>query len=327
MQRLAVALLISLVLALLAAPLATEAQGPAKVLRIGWLHPQSLPDQWVEGFQQGVREHGYVEGRDFVIERRWGDGNFDRLSGMAADLVRLNVDVVIAGNSAALLALQRATRTIPVVMVGVNDPVALGFVASLARPGSNFTGLSGLGPPLSGKRLELLREVAPGLTRITAFSNPNNPSLALVLGETLAAGRILGLDVRVAELHTPRDLDRIFTDIIKGRSRALVLPPETVIHTQAGRVAQFAITHRLPSISAWRDFADAGGLMAYGVSIKDLFRRAVGYIHKIHRGVSPADLPVEDPTKFELVINLRTAKALGLTIPPSVLARADEVIE
>jgi putative ABC transport system substrate-binding protein len=324
MTRVAVALL---ALVLLAAPLAAEAQGAAKALRVGWLHPQSLPDQWVEGFRQGVREHGYVEDRDFVIERRWGDGKFDRLPAMAADLVRLNVDVVIAGNSAALRALQQATRTIPVVMVGVNDPVALGFVASLARPGGNFTGLSGLGPPLSGKRLELLREVAPGLTRITAFSNPKNPSLALVMGETRAAATSLGLDVHVAEVLTSGDLERVFADIVKRRSGALVLPPETVIHTQAHRVAQFAITQRLPSISAWRDFADAGGLMAYGVSIKDLFRRSVGYIHKIHRGVSPADLPVEDPTKFELIVNLKTAKALGLTIPQSVLLRADEVIE
>jgi ABC transporter substrate binding protein len=169
MRRLALACLAlaCLALACFSAPLAAEAQGAAKVLRVGWLHPQSLPDQWVEGFRQGLREHGYVEGHDLIIERRWGDGRFDRLPAMAADLVRLNVDVVIAGNSAALRALQGATRTIPVVMVGVNDPVALGFIASLARPGGNFTGMSGLGPPLSGKRLELLREVAPGLTRIT----------------------------------------------------------------------------------------------------------------------------------------------------------------
>jgi ABC-type uncharacterized transport system substrate-binding protein len=212
-------------------------------------------------------------------------------------------------------------------MTGVNDPEGTSLVASLARPGGNFTGLSGFGPPLSAKRLELLKEVVPGLTRITALSNPANPSLALIVEENRAAAKSLGLGVHSADVRTPADLDRVFPEIIKERSGALVLPPESVIHTQAGRIAQFALKHRLPSISAWREFADAGGLMAYGVSIADIFRRSVGYIDKILKGAKPADLPVEQPTKFEFVLNLKTAKTLGLTIPPLVLARADEIIE
>ena len=203
-----------------------------------------------------------------------------------------------------------------------NDPVT-----SLARPGGNFTGLSGFGPPLSGKRLELLKEVAPALTRITALSNPQNPSLALIVEATRAAAKSLGLDVHFGHVRTAGDLDRVFSEIIRERSGALVLPPETVIHTQAGRIAQFALKHRLPSISAWREFAESGGLMVYGVNIPDVFRRAVGFMDKIFKGAKPADLPVELPTKFELVVNLKTAKALGLTVPPAVQARADEVIQ
>lgn len=314
-------------LVLLAAPLAAEAQAAGKPYRIGWLHPAPLPSEWMAGFRQGLREFGYVEGKDLVIEYRWGDGRFDRLPAMAAELVRLNVDVLIAGNTAAVLALRDATRTIPIVMTATNDPVGIGLVDSLARPGGNVTGLSGVGPDLSGKRLELLKEAIPGLTRVTALFNPENPSMALVQRETQASANALGLALQILHLRNPSELDAAFTAIVRERSGALVLPAETMLHGQRARIAEFAMRHRLGSISAWREFAEAGGLMVYGVSVRDVFRRAVGYIDKIQKGAKPADLPIEEPTKLEFIINVKTAKALGLTIPRSVLVRADEVID
>jgi putative ABC transport system substrate-binding protein len=313
-------------LSLLLAPLAGEAQPTGKVYRIGWLHPVPLPAVWIDGFRQGLREHGYVEGRDLVIEYRWGDGRFDRLPAMAAELVRLSVDVIISGNTTALTTLKDATRTIPIVMLGPGDPVATGLVTNLARPGGNLTGLSGQAPELSGKRLELLKEVVPRLARIAFLSNPGNPAIVLAAQETREAARALGVAVRIVEIRAPSDFDHALAALARDRPEALVLPADTLIHGQRARIAEFALKQRLPSVAAWREFADAGGLMVYGVSIPDIFRRSVGYIDKILKGAKPADLPVEQPTKFEFVLNLKTAKALALTIPPSVLLRADEVI-
>ncbi len=318
----------TLALALLAAPLAAEAQlPPGKVYRVGWLHPLPIPPDWEEGFRQGLREFGYVEGTDLVIERQWG-GGVNRLPAMAAHLVQLNVDVIIAGNSRAVQAAKDATKTIPIVMTATNNPVATGFVASLARPGSNITGLSGLGD-LGPKRLELLKEVLPTLARVTMLSNLDNPSVVLVVQETQAAAKTLGVAFHSVDVRDPSRIDQALASVLQARPDGLVLPAETVVHSPQARtrIAEFAIKHRLPSVGAWREFAEAGGLMIYGVSIPDIFRRAVAYIDKIFKGAKPADLPVELPTKFELVINLKTAKALGLTIPPAVLARADEVIQ
>jgi putative ABC transport system substrate-binding protein len=315
------------ILGLLAAPLTSDAQPlPGKVYRVGWLHPLQIPSDWEEGFRQGLREFGYVEGKDLLIERRWG-GGVDRLPAMAAELVQLNVDVIIAGNSRAVQALKDATKTIPLVMTATNNPVATGFIASLARPGGNITGLSGLGD-LGPKRLELLKEVLPRLARVTMLSNLDNPSIVLIVQETQAAAKTLGVDFHSVEVRDASRIDQALAAVLQARPDGLVLPAETVVHSPEPRtrIAEFAIKHRLPSIGAWREFAEAGGLMVYGVSVPDIFRRAVGYIDKIFKGAKPADLPVELPTKFELVVNLKTAKALGLTIPPSVLVRADAVI-
>jgi len=331
MKSLAVAALpLTLAVTLLAAPLAGEAQPPpSKVYRIGWLHPLPIPPDWQEGLRQGLREFGYVEGRDLIIERRWGDGNLDRLPAMAAELVRLNVDFIIAGNSRAVQELKVATTTIPIVMTATNDPVGTGLIASLARPGGNITGLSGLGTDLSGKRLELLKEVMKGLGRVTMLSNLGNPSIVLAVQETQAAAKTLGVVFHSVDVREPSQIDRALASVLRERPDGLVLPAESVVHSQHARtrIVEFAIKHRLPSIGAWREFADAGGLMVYGVSIPDVFRRAVGYIDKILKGARPADLPVEQPTKFELIINMKTARTLGLTIPPSVLVRADEIIQ
>jgi putative ABC transport system substrate-binding protein len=326
MKRSGLAVLLFVLLCLLAMPLAVEAQQTSKTYRIGWLHPVPLPSEWMEGFRQGLREFGYVEGKDLVIESRW-DVGFDRLPAMAAELARLNVDLMLAGNTAALRALKQATGTIPIVMLGTGDPVATGLVTNLARPGGNITGISGMYPQLSGKRLELLREVVPKVTRITMLSNPLNPSVVIALQETQAAAKVLGLTLDSLDVRKASDLDAALSTMVKRQPDALVLPAETTIHEQRARIAQFAVQHRLPSISAWREFAEAGGLMVYGVSIPDVFRRAVGYIDKILKGAKPGDLPIEQPTKFELVVNLKTAKAIGVTFPPSVLARADEVLQ
>jgi putative ABC transport system substrate-binding protein len=318
---------LSLALTLLAAPLTAAAQPPpGKVYTVGWLHPLQIPPDWEEGFRQGLREFGYVEGRDLVIERQWG-GGVGRLPPMAAHLVQLNVDVIIAGNSRAVQALKDATKTIPIVMTATNDPVATGFIASLARPGGNITGLSGLGD-LGPKRLELLKEVLPRLARVTMLSNLDNPSIVLIVQETQAAAKTLGVDFHSVEVRDVSRIDQALAAVLQARPDGLVLPAETVVHSPQARtrIAEFAIKHGLPSIGAWREFAEAGGLMVYGVSVPDIFRRAVEYMDKIFKGAKPADLPVELPVKFELVINLKTAKTLGLSIPPSVLARADRVI-
>jgi ABC-type uncharacterized transport system substrate-binding protein len=274
-------------------PLAARAQQPGKTYRIGWLQPGPIPDPWIKGFRQGLQEFNYVEGKNLIIEYRWGDGNFDRLPAMAAELVHLNPDVIISVNTAALLALQKATTTIPIVMLGTADPVALGLVRSLARPGANITGMSVMAPELSRKRLELLKEAVPNVDRVSVLSNSGNPAVVLALQETQAAAHALGLTLHSVNVREPGEIDVALSGI-----------------------------SREP-----REFAEAGGFMAYGPQLPDLLRRSVGLIDKILGGTKPADLPVQQPTKFEPVINLTTAKALGLTVPTTLLARADEVIE
>jgi ABC-type uncharacterized transport system substrate-binding protein len=308
-------------------PIAAQAQQPSKTYRIGWLQPGPIPDPWVKGFRQGLQEFNYVEGKNLIIEYRWGDGRFDRLPAMAGELVSLNPDVIISVNTAALLALQKLTTTIPIVMLGTADPVGLGLVRSLARPGANITGMSVMAPELSQKRLELLKEVVPNLDRVTVLSNPGNPAVILALEETQAAAQALGLTLHIVDVHEPSEIDLALSAVAREPAGALVLLIDTMIHSQRVPIVAFAVKHRLPTISPFRDFADVGGLMAYGPQLPDLLRRAVGLIDKILRGERPTNLPVQQPTKFELIVNLKTAKALGLELPPALLARADEVIE
>jgi putative tryptophan/tyrosine transport system substrate-binding protein len=308
-------------------PLAVRAQQPSKTYRIGWLQPGPIPDPWVRGFRQGLQEFNYVEGKNLIIEYRWGDGSFDRLPAMAGELVSLNPDVIISVNTAALLALQKLTTTIPIVMLGTADPVGVGLVRSLARPGANITGMSVMAPELSQKRLELLKEVVPNLDRVTVLSNPGNPAVILALEETLAAAQALGLTLHIVDVHEPSEIDLALSAVAREPPGALVLLIDTMIHSQRVPIVAFAVKHRLPTISPFRDFAEVGGLMTYGPQLPDLLRRAVGLIDKILRGERPANLPVQQPTKFELIVNLKTAKALGIEVPPTLLARADEVIE
>jgi ABC-type uncharacterized transport system substrate-binding protein len=308
-------------------PFAADGQQPSKTYRIGWLQPGPIPDPWVKGFRQGLQELNYVEGQNLIVEYRWGDGNFDRLPAMAAELVRLNPDVIISVNTAALLALQKATTTIPIVMLGTADPVASGLVRGLARPGGNITGMSVMAPELSRKRLELLKEAVPNLDRVTVLSNSGNPAVVLALQETQAAAQALGLSLRSVDVREPGEIDLALSIIGTEPPDALVLLVDTMIHSQHIPIIAFAISHKLPTISPFREFAEVGGLIAYGPELPDLLRRAAGLIHKILGGAKPADLPVQQPTKFELVINLKTAKALSLDVPPPLLARADEVIE
>jgi putative tryptophan/tyrosine transport system substrate-binding protein len=316
-----------LIVAALAAPLTAEAQPAGKVYRIGWLHPVTMPPTWMEAMRQSLRDHGYVEGRNLVVDYQLGDGRFERLPAMAAELVRLNPDILMSGNSAAVRALIEATGSIPIVMLGTGDPVALGFVASLGRPGGNVTGMSGMYPQLSGKQLELLKEIVPRLTRVASLSNPGNPQGAIALQEARGAAQVLGFRLHNVEVRDPAELDTALARLLKDRPAALLLPPDTMIHTSRARIAEFALKHNLPSVSVWREYAEAGGLLVYGVSIPDLFRRSVSYIDRILKGANPGDLPIEQPTKLDVIVNLKTAKALGLTIPPAVLARADEVIQ
>jgi ABC-type uncharacterized transport system substrate-binding protein len=308
-------------------PVAARAQQVGKIYHIGWLQPGPIPDLWLKGFRQGLQEFNYIEGKNLIIEYRWGDGNFDRLPAMAAELVRLNPDVIISVNTAALLALQKVTTTIPIVMLGTADPVALGLVRGLARPGANITGMSVMAPELSRKRLELLKEAVPNLDRVTVLSNSGNPAVVLALQETQAAAYALGLTLHSVDVREPGEIDVALSGISREPPAALVLLVDTMIHSQRTPIIGFAVRHRLPTISPFREFAEAGGLMAYGPQLPDLLRRSVGLIDKILGGTKPADLPVQQPTKFELVINLKTAKALGLEVPPQLLARADEVIE
>jgi ABC-type uncharacterized transport system substrate-binding protein len=270
-------------------PLDARTQQAGKTYHVGWLQPGPIPEPWIKGFREGLQEFNYVEGKNLIIEYRWGDGNFDRLPAMAAELVRLNPDVIISGNTAALLELQKATTTIPIVMLGTADPIASGLVRGLARPGANITGMSVMGSELSRKRLELLKEAVPKLDRVTVLSNPGNPAVVLALQETQAAAHALGLTLHSVDVREPGEIDLALSVIGREPPGALVLLLDTMIHSQRAPIIAFAIRHRLPTISAFRDFAEAGGLMAYGPEVPDLLRRAVGLIDKILGGTKPAD--------------------------------------
>jgi putative tryptophan/tyrosine transport system substrate-binding protein len=321
-----------LVFLLCAAALAFAAPEPSpKVPRIGYLSPGSAADsarlRRFAAFRQGLRELGYVEGQNIAIESRWAEGKDDRYPALAADLVRSKVDVIVAVSGAATQAAQQATRTIPIVMSLVQDPVGSGLVPSLAHPGGNVTGISIMGPDLVGKQLGVLKEVVPTVSRVALLRNPANPASASQLREAEAAARTLGVRLQTLEARNPQEIDNAFAAMTRERAGALLILGDAIFTNQRRQIAELAMKERLPAMSHFAELAEAGGLMAYGANFLALERRAATYIDRILKGAKPADLPVEQPTKLELVINLRTAKAIGLTIPPSLLQRADQVIE
>jgi putative ABC transport system substrate-binding protein len=315
---------------LLAAPRASEAQQAAKVPRIGYLGlNRAANPHLTEALRQGLRDLGYVDGRNLVIEYRSGEGKPERLPAVATELVALKVDVIVAPNTPAALAAKQATRTLPIVFVA-SDPVGSELVTSLARPGGNATGLSVLIPELVGKVLEQLTQAIPGASRVAVLWQPGaygERTEKDMLKEAEVAARALGARLQFVEARGPADIDRAFSDMARARAGALTVLQSAMFITERRRLVDLAAKHRLPAVYPLRDYVDAGGLMSYGPNLADLFRRTATYVDKILKGAKPADLPVEQPTKFELVINLKTARALGLTIPQSLLARADEVIQ
>jgi putative tryptophan/tyrosine transport system substrate-binding protein len=332
MRGLRLAFTITLLLGGLFSPSAVGAQPATKVARIGYLsiNLAAAPPNQHEAFRQGLRDLGYVEGRDIVIEYRDAGGKVERLPALAAELVALKVDVIMAGSAPHALAAKQATRTIPIVFISAGDPVADGLVTSLARPGGNATGLSSLTPERIGKCLELLTQAVPGVSRVAVLWQPgavgDRTEKDTLKGAELAA-RVLGVRLQLVEARAPADIDRAFSDMTRARAGALAVWTTAMFASERGRLVALAAKNRLPAVYTLSEFVDAGGLMAYGHSQADLNRRAATYVDKILKGAKPADLPVEQPTRFDLVINLKTAKVLGLTIPPSLLARADHVVE
>jgi putative tryptophan/tyrosine transport system substrate-binding protein len=306
-----------------------EAQQPTKIPRIGYLAPTPLSALVVrtEAFRQGLRELGYVEGKNIVVEWRSADGKTDRLPALAAELVRLKVDVIVTTGPTGTRPAKEATSTIPIVMAQDIDPVGTGFVTSLARPGGNITGLSSLVPEISGKQLELLKEILPRLSRVAVLWTSSNPANAQVLKEMESTAGALGLKLQSLDILGAQDIETAFRVAGKGRADAVLVLQNGVATSHRKELAAFAIRSRLPGMFPRLQFVEDGGLMSYGASIADMDRRAATYVDKILKGAKPADLPVEQPTKFELIINLKTAKQIGLTIPPNVLAQADKVIK
>jgi putative ABC transport system substrate-binding protein len=319
----------ALLFAVAAAGLPVGAQAP-KTAKIGILSattPAALAPS-VEAFREGLRELGWVEGKSFVLEARYGEGKVERLPELARELVALRMDVIVTPADLSIAAAKRETQTIPIVMALSSDPVGAGFVASLARPGGNITGLSNISPELSGKRLELLKEAVPGFSRVALLWNPDVRGAVLDYKEAASAARSLRVEVQSVEASRAEDLDRAFSTITSWRAQALMLPGVNPVgFANRAQIVSFAQRNRLPSMFPTKEYVDSGGLMSYGPSLVDLFRRAAGYVDKILKGAKPADLPVQQPTKFELAINLKTAKTLGLTLPQSLLRRADEVIQ
>ena len=321
--------LLSFALGFLAVPLSVDSQQPAKIPRIGFVasgSPSTNP-HLIEAFRQGLRGLGWAEGQNLAIEYRWAEGRLERLPDLASELVRLKVDMIVAVATPGAGAARHATGTIPIVMVGVGDPVGLGYVASLARPGGNVTGLSSLTVDLGPKRLGLLKETIPRASRVNVMWNPGDPARALEFKETQAAAGSLGLRLHPTEVRSLDEIEGAFAAMARDRTDALIVQQDPFTIAHRARIADLAVKGRLPAISTFREFPEAGGLMAYGANLADLYRRAATYVDKILKGARPADLPVEQPMRFELVINLNTAKALRLTIPPSILIRADQVIQ
>ena len=318
--------IIALVCAILTAPLAAEAQRAGKAARIGILGHTDSPG-W-ETFRQALRELGYGEGKNLATEWRWHKGQIERLPDLAAEFVRLKVDVIVVSGPQGTAAVKAATTTIPVVFIGVSDPVRVGIVSSLARPGGNVTGFTTFVPEgFTAKGLELLKEAVPKASRIAVLANPTNEMHRMSLEQSVTAADALKVRLQILEARGPDDLERAFEAATRERAEAIQVYADQLTFVHRARIAELAAKSRLPAIYLFREHVEAGGLMSYGPSLHDLFRRAGGYVDKILKGAKPADLPVQQPTKFDLVINLKTAKALGLTIPQSVLIRADEVIQ
>jgi ABC-type uncharacterized transport system substrate-binding protein len=320
---------ILLVVVLPAVAVVADAQQPEKISRIGYLtgaFPSGVSAR-VEAFRLGLREAGYIEGENILIEYRYGEGKPERLPALAADLVRLKVAVIVSTGAAATRPAKVATSTIPIVMAQDSDPVVNGFVASLTRPGGNITGLSTLAPQISGKLLELLREVVPRLSRVAVIGSSASPANAEALRQVELSADAMGVQVRYLDVPVPNDIEIAFQEVSKAHANAILVLGGAVFASQRSHVANLAAKTRLPTMYSSRAFVDHGGLMTYGAKITDLDRRAATYVDKILKGAKPADLPVEQPTQFEMVINLKTAQQIGLTIPPNVLARADRVIK
>ena len=298
--------------------------------RVGVLTPgtQVATAHLYDSFKQGLREHGYVEGQNIILERRHAEGKVERLSELAAELVRVKTDVIVVATDAGVLAVKQETQTIPIVMAGSTDPVGTGFVASLARPGGNVTGLSSMSPALSGKRLELLKEIVSELSRVAIIWNPEIRGTLFDYNETVSAARTLRLQLQSVELRRIEDLERVFSAIVNQRAQGLIVQtPNPVLFSSRIQIVSFTQKNRLPAIYGQAEYVDAGGLMSYGRNVTEGWRRAAAYVDKILKGAKPADLPVEQPTKFELVVNMKTAKALGITLPPTIMVRADRVIQ
>ena len=306
-----------------------EAQQPKKVPRIGFLSAASASSSAArrDAFRQGLHELGYVEGKNIVIEYRYAEGKLDRLSALAAELIRLKMDLIVSAGPATTRAAKQATATIPIVMASDDDPVGSGFVASLARPGGHITGLATFGPEISGKQLELLKEIVPKISRVGVFGDVIRPGTAQALKEITVAADGFGVQLQYLEVRGPKDIETAFRAAGKERAEAVLVQRSAVLFSQRRQLAELAVKNRLLAIYGSPEYVEDGGLMSYSVSIADLFRRAATYVDKILKGANPADLPIEQPKKFELVINLKAAKQIGLTIPPNVLARADRVIK
>jgi putative ABC transport system substrate-binding protein len=313
----------------LAAPFAVEVAQAATVPRIGVLAGASpAPAHPIQGLLHGLRDLGYVDGQNIAIEYRWTEGQYDRFREYAAELVHLNVNVIVAAVTSAALAARKATNTIPIITVLVYDPVSLGLVTSFARPGGNVTGLTSVaGPGLYAKQLELLRAVSPNISRVAVLANSANPGSAIQVKETQIAARTLGVHYQLILSERPEQLSAAFEKMTKNRAEALLVVADPMFYAERIQIADLAARHRVPAMYGLKEHADAGGLVSYLTDFRDLYRRAAGYVDRVLKGAKPADLPVEQPTKFELVVNLKTAKALGLIVPPSLLLRADQVIE
>jgi putative tryptophan/tyrosine transport system substrate-binding protein len=318
-----------LMVVLVGAPgiIADAQQPPTKIPRIGYLMTRSLDPVRTEALRQGLRELGYVEGKTIVIEWRSAEGKLDHVPALVAELVRLNVDVIVTAGPVPTRVSKDATSTIPIVMTQVNDPVGNGFVASLARPGGNITGLSTLAPEISGKQLELLKEILPSLSRAAVFGTSTQPGNSQMLKEVELAAAALAVKLQYVDVLSPEDIESAFRATVKGRAHAvLMIVASSVVGDHRQKIVDLAVKSRLPAIYPFSSYVEAGGLMSYSVNITDLDRRAATFVDKILKGTKPADLPVEQPKKFEFIINLKAAKQIGLTIPPNVLARADKVI-
>jgi putative ABC transport system substrate-binding protein len=319
-----------LLIGLLVAPLATEAQQPGRVYRVGYLSTPTREsvEHGLAAFLRTLRELGWIEGQNLIIEYRWAEGNVEQLPGLAAELVRHKVDVIVAPAGSAALAAKNATSSIPIVMIFASDPVEMGLVASLRRPGGNITGTTFTpGPEIFGKQLQILKEAVPHASRVAVLSNPADPSFALQVRQVEATARSLGIRLQHVEARGPEEFDSAFAAMARERADALLVTGTSTFLAHRTRLAEFAVKGRLPTMHSFRESVEAGGLMAYAVNMADFVGRSAVYVDKILKGAKPADLPIEQPTKFELIINLKAAKALGITVPQALVLRADEVIQ